>query len=79
MKNKTFYSLLLVRKFSTSSLNSSSTNLSPVVSQLNPVVSHFTHMEDIYSYLVSNPTFLSGFTSGEGCFTAYMGMDKGAT
>lgn len=57
MKNKNFYSIYTIRKFNTSSLNSSSLNLSPVVT-------HFTHMEDIYNYLVSNPTFLSGFTSG---------------
>ena len=85
MKNKLYKPLLAskavyhVNNFSTSTLNSSSTNQSSVVSNNNPVFSHFTHMEDIFNYLVQNPAFLSGFTSGEGCFTAYMGMDKEAT
>jgi hypothetical protein len=36
---------------------------------------HFTNEKDILDYITKNPTFLSGFTSGEGCFTAYLGID----
>jgi hypothetical protein len=62
-------------------INISSLNLllSPFAPSRNFSINHFTHKVDILNYIKENPTFLSGFTSGEGCFTAYMGMDKGAT
>jgi hypothetical protein len=40
---------------------------------------HFTKIEDILIYIKNNPQFISGFTSGEGCFTAYMGVDTSLT
>ena len=38
---------------------------------------HFTITDEILNYIKQNPTFISGFTSGEGCFTAYLGIDLG--
>jgi hypothetical protein len=38
-------------------------------------INHFKEMDDILKYIKKNPQFISGFTSGEGCFTAYMGID----
>jgi hypothetical protein len=39
------------------------------------MILHFTKRAEIFEYLKKNPTFLAGFVSGEGCFTAYMGID----
>lgn len=36
-------------------------------------------MGDILKYIQKNPQFISGFTSGEGCFTAYLGVDTSLT
>jgi len=35
---------------------------------------HFKTLEDTLKYITKNPTFISGFTSGEGCFTAYISI-----
>ena len=40
---------------------------------------HFTSIEQILTYISSNPTFLSGFTSGEGCFGVYLSIDTSLT
>ena len=42
-------------------------------------IKHFIEMDDILKYIKMNPQFISGFTSGEGCFTAYMGIDTDLT
>jgi hypothetical protein len=42
-------------------------------------IKHFITIEDTLSYIKNNPTFISGFTSGEGCFTAYLGIDTELT
>lgn len=42
-------------------------------------IKHFTKIEDILKYIKEKPQFISGFTSGEGCFTAYMGVDTSLT
>jgi hypothetical protein len=39
----------------------------------------FKTKEDIFNYIENNPTFITGFTAGEGCFTGYAGFDLGAT
>lgn len=39
------------------------------------IMKHFTTKEEIFKYIQNNPTFISGFISGEGCFTGYMGID----
>jgi len=36
-------------------------------------------MDDIFKYILKNPQFISGFASGEGCFTAYLGIDTSLT
>lgn len=36
-------------------------------------------MDEILKYIQENPQFISGFTSGEGCFTAYLGVDTSLT
>ena len=36
-------------------------------------------MDYILKYIQDNPQFISGFTSGEGCFTAYLGVDTNLT
>lgn len=46
-------------------------NMSPVI--------HFNTIEDTLNYIKKNPAFISGFTSGEGCFTAYLGIDTSLT
>nr|YP_010714097.1 LAGLIDADG homing endonuclease [Fuscoporia gilva]WDD39660.1 LAGLIDADG homing endonuclease [Fuscoporia gilva] len=38
---------------------------------------HFTTTDETLNSIKENPTFISGFTSGEGCFTAYLGIDPG--
>lgn len=38
-------------------------------------LNHFTNIDETLTYLKENPTFVSGFTSGEGSFTGYMGVD----
>lgn len=38
-------------------------------------INHFTNIDTTLSYLNENPTFVSGFTSGEGSFTGYIGVD----
>jgi tripartite-type tricarboxylate transporter receptor subunit TctC len=43
------------------------------------MIKHFKTIEDTLDYLKLNPTFVSGFTSGEGCFTAYLGIDTSLT
>lgn len=43
------------------------------------MIKKFNTVEDISKYLVDNPTFASGFVSGEGCFTVYIGIDTGLT
>lgn len=35
-------------------------------------INHLKVMEDIFVYIKKNPQFISGFASGEGCFTAYL-------
>jgi len=42
-------------------------------------IKHFNTVEDTLNYLKKNPTFISGFVSGEGCFTAYLGIDTTLT
>ena len=42
-------------------------------------INHFKEMGHILNYIKNYPQFLSGFTSGEGCFTAYMGVDTSLT
>jgi hypothetical protein len=42
-------------------------------------INHFKEMGDILKYIQNNPQFISGFTSGEGCFTAYLGVDTSLT
>lgn len=42
-------------------------------------INHFKEMDDIFKYIHKNPQFISGFTSGEGCFTAYLGVDTSLT
>lgn len=39
-------------------------------------LNHFTNIDETLTYLKENPTFVSGFTSGEGSFTGYMGVDS---
>jgi hypothetical protein len=43
------------------------------------MIQHFNSIDDTLQYLVKNPTFTSGFVSGEGCFTAYLGIDPSLT
>ena len=43
------------------------------------MIKHFTNIGDTLQYLRANPAFISGFTSGEGCFTAYLGIDTDLT
>lgn len=43
------------------------------------MIKHYTNIEETLKYIKNNPTFVSGFTSGEGCFTAYLGIDTGLT
>ena len=38
-------------------------------------INHFKEMGHILNYIENHPQFISGFTSGEGCFSAYMGVD----
>jgi hypothetical protein len=42
-------------------------------------IKHYNTVEDTLKYLKENPTFISGFVSGEGCFTAYLGIDTTLT
>ena len=39
------------------------------------MIKHFKTIQEQLSYIKKNPAFISGFTSGEGCFTAYLGVD----
>ena len=39
------------------------------------MIKHFYSIKETLNYLQANPAFVSGFTSGEGCFTAYIGID----
>jgi hypothetical protein len=39
-------------------------------------LNHFTNIDETLEYLNENPTFISGFTSGEASFTGYMGVDS---
>jgi hypothetical protein len=43
------------------------------------MIKHFNTVEDTLKYIKENPTFISGFVSGEGCFTAYLGVDTSLT
>jgi len=43
------------------------------------MIKHFKTVEDTLKYLQCNQSFVSGFTSGEGCFTAYLGIDPSLT
>ena len=43
------------------------------------MIKHYTNVEDTLKYLKANPAFVSGFTSGEGCFSAYLGVDTSLT
>lgn len=38
---------------------------------------HYTSIDSTVAYLNANPTYVSGFTSGEGSFTGYIGVDTG--
>jgi hypothetical protein len=42
-------------------------------------IKHFNTVEDTLNYIKENLTFISGFVSGEGCFTAYLGVDTSLT
>jgi hypothetical protein len=39
------------------------------------MVKHFITTKEKLNYILLNPSFISGFTSGEGCFSAYLGID----
>jgi len=41
-------------------------------------IKHFINYDDILAFLNSNPNWLSGFTNGEGSFTASLFLDKDA-
>jgi len=41
----------------------------------NIMIKHLNSTQEQLSYINKNPAFISGFTSGEGCFTAYLGID----
>lgn len=43
------------------------------------MIKHFISIEETLSYIKKNPAFVSGFTSGEGCFTAYLAVDTSLT
>jgi len=39
------------------------------------MIKHFKTIQEQLDYIIANPAFISGFTSGEGCFSAYLGID----
>jgi hypothetical protein len=39
------------------------------------MIQHFLTIQEQLDYIKFNPAFISGFTSGEGCFSAYLGID----
>ena len=39
------------------------------------MIKHFLTIQEQLVYIKKNPAFISGFTSGEGCFSAYLGID----
>jgi hypothetical protein len=39
------------------------------------MIKHLKTTQEQLAYIKANPAFISGFTSGEGCFTAYLGID----
>ena len=39
------------------------------------MIKHLKTTQEQLDYIKANPAFISGFTSGEGCFTAYLGID----
>jgi len=39
------------------------------------MIKHFITIQEKLDYIKANPAFISGFTSGEGCFSAYLGID----
>jgi len=39
------------------------------------MIKHFNTIQEQLDYIKTNPAFISGFTSGEGCFSAYLGVD----
>jgi len=41
----------------------------------NLMINHFKSTEEILIFLKNNPTWLSGFVCGEGCFTGYLSLD----
>ncbi len=42
------------------------------------IIIHYNSVEMIYKFLKDNPMWISGFVSGEGCFTGYLSLDKKA-
>jgi LAGLIDADG endonuclease len=44
----------------------------------NTNINHFKNVNDIFTFLENNPMWLSGFVCGEGCFTAYLSLEKKA-
>jgi len=41
-------------------------------------IKHYTHYQDFLDFLNANPNWISGFTNGEGSFTASLFLDKDA-
>lgn len=41
-----------------------------------PTIKHYTNYEEILEFLNDNPTWIAGFTNGEGSFTASLFLDK---
>jgi hypothetical protein len=39
------------------------------------MVKHLLTVQEQLAHIKKNPAFISGFTSGEGCFSAYLGID----
>jgi len=39
------------------------------------MIKQFLTIQEQLDYIKANPAFISGFTSGEGCFSAYLGID----
>jgi len=39
------------------------------------MIKHLKTIQEQLDYIKTNPAFISGFTSGEGCFSAYLGVD----
>ena len=43
------------------------------------MVQHFNNSKAILQYLTANPIYVAAFTAGEGCFTAYIGLEPSNT